>query len=114
MESSNVLESDINSESVGKCTPKSLKKPSTPLSTMSSITSTPAHSSWEPISTDFKSSLIQRETAYEIEWDFSKQHVITGKMRAVLFDWMMEVSSEFVLKRDTFHNACSFADRLLT
>ncbi|EGR29663.1 n-terminal domain protein [Ichthyophthirius multifiliis] len=34
-------------------------------------------------------------------------------MRAILIDWMMEVSMEFMLKRDTFYNAQSIIDRYL-
>ena len=34
-------------------------------------------------------------------------------MRAVLIDWMNEVMSEFMAKRDTFHLAINFVDRYL-
>jgi hypothetical protein len=89
MEGSTILEHDINSESVGKCTPHSLSKSSTPLSTMSSIASTPRFGpTWDITSPDFKSSLIARERFYKTDVNFEKQTVITGKMRVVLFDWM--------------------------
>jgi cyclin E len=35
-------------------------------------------------------------------------------MRAILFDWMMEVCTEFTLKRETYHMACNFVDRYLS
>jgi hypothetical protein len=35
-------------------------------------------------------------------------------MRAVLLDWMMEVSAEFGLKRETFHLAVWYVDRFLS
>lgn len=31
-------------------------------------------------------------------------------MRAILIDWMMEVSSEFTLKRETFHLSVRYVD----
>lgn len=37
---------------------------------------------------------------------------ITGTMRAILCDWMMEVCEEFALKRETFHLAVSHLDRV--
>jgi cyclin E len=41
------------------------------------------------------------------------QKHITPTMRAILLDWMMEVSSEFTLKRETYHLAVSYVDRFL-
>ena len=35
-------------------------------------------------------------------------------MRAILVDWMMEVCSEFHLKRETFHLAVAYLDRHLS
>jgi hypothetical protein len=35
-------------------------------------------------------------------------------MRAILIDWMMEVCSEFFLKRDTLYQAINFVDRYLS
>ncbi len=35
-------------------------------------------------------------------------------MRAILFDWMMEVSEEFMLKRETFYIAINLVDRFLS
>jgi len=38
---------------------------------------------------------------------------IQPHMRMVLFDWLMELSEEFMLKRDTYYAACNFVDRVL-
>ena len=35
-------------------------------------------------------------------------------MRAILIDWMMEVSMEFMLKRQTFSISVIFVDRYLS
>lgn len=35
-------------------------------------------------------------------------------MRAILIDWMMEVSSEFHLKRETFYLSTYYVDRYLS
>ena len=39
---------------------------------------------------------------------------VTWMMRAILFDWMMEVASEFALKRETYFYATNFVDRFLS
>ena len=35
-------------------------------------------------------------------------------MRAILLDWMMEVSSEFLMKRETYHLAVMYVDKYLS
>lgn len=35
-------------------------------------------------------------------------------MRAILFDWIIEVADEFLLKRDTLHAAMSYIDQYLS
>ena len=35
-------------------------------------------------------------------------------MRAILFDWMQEVATEFTLKRETYYYAINYVDRYLT
>ena len=35
-------------------------------------------------------------------------------MRAILLDWLMEVSNEFYLKRETFHITVNIIDRYLS
>jgi hypothetical protein len=36
------------------------------------------------------------------------------KMRLILLDWLMEVSAEFLLKRETFHYSVNYIDRYLS
>lgn len=43
-----------------------------------------------------------------------RQKHIGKSMRIVLMDWMMEVSNEFTLKRETFHYAVNYVDRYLS
>lgn len=43
-----------------------------------------------------------------------KQPNLSASMRAILLDWMMEVSEEFGLKRETFHIAVNLIDRYLS
>lgn len=35
-------------------------------------------------------------------------------MRSVLFDWMMEVCTEFKLKRETYYLAMNYVDKYLS
>jgi len=35
-------------------------------------------------------------------------------MRAILFDWMIEVCNEFTLKRETFYSATALVDKFLS
>jgi hypothetical protein len=60
--------------------------------------------------------LIAKEHAYfpEPYWHEKYQPHLTYMMRAILFDWMMEVCSEFRLKRETFHCATNYVDRYLS
>jgi hypothetical protein len=39
---------------------------------------------------------------------------LTFKMRAILFDWIMEVGQEYMLKRQTVHSALNHVDRFLS
>ena len=45
---------------------------------------------------------------------YSLQPAVTPQMRAILLDWMFEVSSEFALKRPTVYLAVSLLDRFLS
>jgi len=60
--------------------------------------------------------LINQENLYQPDpFYFQKsQHHINPFMRTVLFDWMMEVCSEFTLKRETYHLAINYVDRYLS
>ena len=44
---------------------------------------------------------------------FDCQRQISSKMREILIDWMMEVSEEFMIKRDTLYTAVNYIDRYL-
>lgn len=35
-------------------------------------------------------------------------------MRSILYDWMMELSNAFMLKRETYQLAINYVDRFLT
>lgn len=60
--------------------------------------------------------LIKKENEYSVPSNYFKtnQKNITPYMRAILLDWMMEVSNEFTLKRETFHLAVNYVDRVLS
>ena len=58
--------------------------------------------------------LLIRETSYQLNPHFLKfQEEINGTMRAVLIDWMSEVSTEFCLKRHTLQQAIYYLDKYL-
>ena len=60
--------------------------------------------------------LIEREREYlpDPQYLKLKQPHVTWLMRAILVDWMFEVSMEFTLKRETFHFALNYVDRFLS
>lgn len=59
--------------------------------------------------------LLQREYDSSVDPNFleRQQPYISPLMRAILLDWLMEVSMEFTFKRETFHTALSVVDRLM-
>lgn len=58
--------------------------------------------------------LTELEEKYSIEPDhLKKQTVITGKMRATLIDWLVEVQRQFSLVLETFHLTVGIIDRYL-
>ncbi|XP_028156235.1 G2/mitotic-specific cyclin-B [Ostrinia nubilalis] len=58
--------------------------------------------------------LTELEEKYPIELDhLKKQTVITGKMRATLIDWLVEVQRQFSLVLETFHLTVGIIDRYL-
>lgn len=71
---------------------------------------------WTPNEHDYISLLIDKENIYKPCLIYFKtiQPAITPNMRSKLYDWMMEVCSEFMLKRETYHLAVSHVDRFLT
>jgi len=42
------------------------------------------------------------------------QNQVNWSMRAILFDWMMEVCMEFGLKRETYHYSINYVDRYMS
>ena len=60
--------------------------------------------------------LISQELLYQPDpFYFQKnQNNINPLMRTILLDWMMEVCSEFTLKRETFHLSVNYVDRYLS
>ncbi|CAB3240520.1 unnamed protein product [Arctia plantaginis] len=58
--------------------------------------------------------LTELEEKYNIEPDhLRKQTVITGKMRATLIDWLVEVQRQFSLVLETLHQTIGIIDRYL-
>ena len=70
---------------------------------------------WHCEDKDYFSSLEANLKEYYPDFDYfdRMQPHVTQYMRAVLLDWMMEVCSEFMLKRETFHMAVNHLDRFL-
>ena len=63
---------------------------------------------------DVSDYFISIQDRYSPPWDLmnrSKQPMINHKMRALLIEWMMEVASEFGLKRETYYLALNYLDR---
>lgn len=60
--------------------------------------------------------LIAAESEYAPDPHYfeKKQKHVTKSMRTILMDWMMEVSNEFTLKRETFHYSINYVDRYLS
>ena len=56
---------------------------------------------------------LEREYAPDSEYLATSQSHINAEMRAILIDWMMEVCSDYGLKRETFHFATNYVDRYL-
>jgi hypothetical protein len=65
---------------------------------------------------DTYSNLISREQYYAADSYYLEkcQPELTWTMRLILVDWMMDVCTEFQLKRETFHYAVSYLDRFLS
>ncbi len=60
--------------------------------------------------------LISRESRYMPDPYYMEKYQpeLTAKMRLILLDWMMEVCTEFRMKRETFHYAVNYVDRYLS
>lgn len=71
---------------------------------------------WTPKDQDTLPSIIQAEGLYQPNPNYisQMQPFVSANMRAVLYDWIFEVSSELCMKRDTTYYAMSYVDRLLS
>ena len=60
--------------------------------------------------------LVSQEELYKTKADYIERHQrnIVWTMRAILLDWMQEVCSDYLFKRETFHYAINYVDRYLT
>ena len=60
--------------------------------------------------------LISSEAAHTPDPNYfqTSQFDVSNLMRAILVDWMMEVCSEYTLKRETFDYAVNYVDRFLS
>eukprot|EP00808_Paulinella_micropora_P001333 g11701.t1 len=57
--------------------------------------------------------MLRREKDYQPGHYLSFQNHVDANMRAILFDWMMEVSQEFGLGRECMYLAANYVDRYL-
>ena len=58
--------------------------------------------------------MLLRDEEYAItSYCLSRQRNITPKMREILIDWMIEVSDEFMLKRETLYISINYIDRYM-
>ncbi len=68
---------------------------------------------WKPTNPDFFEHYITMERYRIYRNSMDRQANISSMMRAILLDWIMEVCSEFTLKRATFHLSVEMIDRYL-
>ena len=58
--------------------------------------------------------MLIRDEEYAItSFCLNRQRNITPKMREILIDWMIEVSDEFMLKRETLYISINYIDRFM-
>jgi hypothetical protein len=63
---------------------------------------------------DIMDYFLSHQSKYEISSEIlvdERQPMLNWKMRALLLDWMMEVSAEFKLRRETFYLGVNYLDR---
>lgn len=72
--------------------------------------------SWESKDPETLTIILQAESSDPINPNYLSvcQPHLSSSMRAVLYDWIFEVSSELCMKRDTTYYAMSYVDRLLS
>lgn len=71
---------------------------------------------WNPTDTQYLASLSSKEQHYMPNPYYlqTMQPQLSSSMRAILYDWMMEVCAELTLKRDTFHLSVNLCDRYMS
>lgn len=71
---------------------------------------------WTVSENDYLTSLSSKELQYMPNPYYiqTMQPHLTCSMRALLYDWMMEVCAELTLKRETFHLSLNLCDRYLS
>jgi hypothetical protein len=62
---------------------------------------------------DLYRNLLASEEEYVVNPHYQEGRQIRWNMRAILFDWMIEVSDDFSLKRSTFYYAIYYVDQYL-
>jgi hypothetical protein len=70
---------------------------------------------WSTSTPCYQRSLLENELDYTLDSNSfdSRQPYISPMMRTILLDWMMEVCSEFTLKRETFHKSVYYVDKFI-
>ncbi|CAG9318064.1 unnamed protein product [Blepharisma stoltei] len=71
---------------------------------------------WKPKDLEYLNSMMEKELEYMPNPYClqTMQKNVSCTMRTILYDWMMEVASEFTLKRETFHLGVTYVDRFLS
>lgn len=69
---------------------------------------------WTPQDKDFISTTLTNDFTANPYYLQSKQPFLTNSMRSLLIDWIIEISSEFYLKRETCYKAISLVDKYLS
>lgn len=71
---------------------------------------------WKPADSSFIVSIREKQSSYMANPYYldSHQPFINSLMRAILYDWMLEVTSEFAMKRESVYLAMNYVDRLLS
>lgn len=70
---------------------------------------------WVPEYSNYFQNLQKDQDLYTPDlYAFTRQKEITMSMRSILLDWLLELTSEFFLKRETYYLAASHIDRLIS
>lgn len=77
--------------------------------------SPPSEDQWTGKSQSYIYSLLEKETLYTCDPFALQLHQphLSPLMRAILLDWMLQVSSELTFKRETYYQAANLVDRYL-